>query len=91
MIVAMLAARRHITQFMFMHAGRVALHQPSLPPFQIKWAVESGVPIVPVVHKAMRGVSPFTPASEAALDDSGFLLFKVRGVQLLLYLCEGLE
>ena len=25
----------------------------------------------------MRGVSPFTPASEAALDDNGFLLFKV--------------
>ena len=44
---------------------------------QIKRAAELGIPIVPIMHKALRGVNPFSLASEAMLDTSGHLLFKV--------------
>ena len=53
---------------------------PLLAYLQIKWAADMGLPIIPIMHKAFRGVNPFSPASEAMLDATGHLLFKVYRV-----------
>ncbi|KAG1656603.1 hypothetical protein FOA52_010305 [Chlamydomonas sp. UWO 241] len=42
---------------------------------QVKAAVDAGCSLVPVVSKAWRGISPFTPSHEVAIDDKGFLMF----------------